>query len=161
MTLMGCKREISKRFSGQKFYQKSSMVPQRGGGIAVSTPATESIPFWRKVKNSGFMTAMRTSLRPCAKLLMKNYLTNSGGIVVMFCIASFRKVEQSVITCGPADMTTSFLLKIIEIFSIEFCLKILFDQRPFWFVSHCIYHWHSYLWFHFVYFCGMSEYFFH
>ena len=35
-------------------YHKFSMVPQRGGGIAVSTPATELIPLWRKVGNSGF-----------------------------------------------------------------------------------------------------------
>ena len=49
----------------------------------------------------------------------------------MFCIASFRKVEQSVTTCGPADMTTSFLLKITETFSVEFCLKTLFDQQTF------------------------------
>ena len=49
--LMGCRREISKRFSGQKFYQKFSMVPQLGGGIAVSTPETELILFWRKAKS--------------------------------------------------------------------------------------------------------------
>ena len=123
---LGFRRENSKRFSENKFYQIFSMVFQRDRGIAESTPATELMPFWRKVKNSGFMTAMRTSLRPYAKLPMKNYLTKSGGIMVMFCNASSRKVEQSVRTCVPPDMTKS-LLKIIKLFSIEFCLKALFD----------------------------------
>ena len=59
------------------------------------------------------MTGMATSLGPCAKLPMKNYLTKSERIVVMFCTAFFRKVELSVITCGPAIMMGTITSKVV------------------------------------------------